>query len=126
MSLQMSSDACGQAQTPSWHCVPPIQWLSQPPQLLLSDWVSTHTPSQASPPFGQVQTPPWQVCSISQTTPQPPQLSGSDCVSTHASPQHVLPSSVLQQPLPQATSPAKAVQHWPASLHVPALHCLSL
>jgi len=59
--------------------------------------------------------------------PHPPQLSASFCVSMQAPlPQHEFPSRVLQQVVPQETSPAKVEQHWPAPLHVPPEHCLSL
>src|SRR4029077_12275345 len=70
-SLQRASP-CGQAQTPSWHSVPPLQWLSQPPQLLLSDWVSPPPPPQSSVRPGLVQTLFLQERPPLQTMPQPP------------------------------------------------------
>jgi hypothetical protein len=117
-SLQMASVVCGQAQTPSWHSVPPMQWPSQPPQLLLSDWVSTHPAGQSSLPSGQVQTPFWQERPPLQTMPQPPQLLLSCWTSAHVvPPQQAWPGS--QQLLPHATSPSIVSQHRPASLQNP-------
>jgi hypothetical protein len=104
----------------------PLHWLPQLPQLALSDDVSTQTPLQLVSPSGHVQTPFSQDLPPVQVTPQPPQLLLSVLTSMHALPQHVCPSSkVSQQVAPHASMPAKALQHCPASLHVPPWHCWS-
>jgi hypothetical protein len=45
-----------QAQAPFWRDFPPLQAFPQAPQLLSSDWVSTHSPPQSVVPDGQVHT----------------------------------------------------------------------
>ena len=41
----------GHLHAPAWHVLPPVQTFPQPPQLLLSDWLSLHEPVQQMPPL---------------------------------------------------------------------------
>jgi hypothetical protein len=69
----------GQSHWPSKHVSPPLQTLPQAPQLLLSQQVATHAPSQiTSPsaqqrPLGQSQTASKQVNGGVHTLPHAPQ-----------------------------------------------------
>ncbi len=68
------------------HAVPGPQAIPQPPQLLLSVCVSTHTVPQSVWPIRQTSRhmPPVHVCEALQRAPQPPQFSWFDEVSTQA------------------------------------------
>jgi hypothetical protein len=85
----------GQSQTPSKQVRPPLQTLPQAPQLLLSQQVATHVPSQiVSPsaqqsPLGHPQMPSKQVSPAGQTLPQAPQCWLLQHVSTQTPPQSV-------------------------------------
>lgn len=56
--------------------------MPQPPQLLLSNWVSMQVPLQRLVPKAQAQVPLSQT-PLGQKLPQAPQLFGSNCVSVH-------------------------------------------
>src|SRR5215213_10954510 len=91
----------GQSHTPSKQVRPSLQTSPQAPQLLLSQQVATHMPSQfTSPsaqqsPLGQSQMPSKQVRPGGQTLPQAPQCWLLQHVSTQTPPQSAWPSAQL-------------------------------
>jgi hypothetical protein len=78
------------AHPPPTHPFPAGQALPQPPQLALSDCMSTQVPLQALRPVrhDEAHPPAEHTCPEGQVTPQAPQLPGV-LVTTHPPPQEI-------------------------------------